>query len=201
MTWLFVFLLISSFLLGLFNAPTWMIFIVFILFIGGVMYLTLFPILYEKNIDKILKFLQKSKNAHNQFLFHLYHGNVEKAAKAAKEIKSDQLQYYAKLALLNHQNKINEGKVYLSNLKNGEYKSYYSAAIALEEAKLEEYQENLAKVKDPLNRSFLHIEEKIRSGETQQALNTLDSHIKKLRGLKLLSAIQYKKEIEQRRVG
>lgn len=201
MTWLFVFLLVSSFLLGLFNAPMWMIFVVFVLFIGGVMYLSLYPVLYEKKVDKILKFLQKSKNAHNQFLYYLYHGNLDKAAKAVKEIKNEQLQYYAKLALLDQQKMLMEGKTYLSKLKNGEYKAYYSAAIALEEGNFQEYQENLSSVKDQLNRSFLLIEEKVRAGETQQAMNTLDSLIRKLRGLKLLSAVQYKREIEQRRVG
>lgn len=201
MTWLFVFLLVSSFLLGLFNAPMWMILVVFVLFIGGVMYLSLYPVLYEKKVDKILKFLQKSKNAHNQFLYHLYQGNMDKAAKAVKEIKNEQLQYYAKLALLDQQKKLIEGKTYLTKLKNGEYKAYYSAAIALEEGNLQEYQEKLSLVKDQLNRSFLLIEEKVRVGETQLAMNTLDSHIRKLRGLKLLSAVQYKREIEQRRVG
>jgi hypothetical protein len=198
MVWLFVLLVLSSFFMGLLNAPQWVMFIVFILFVIGVMYITLYPVLYEKNINKILEFLKKSKNAHYHFLLNLYNGNIEEAEKALKGIKSEQLKYFAKIALLNYQNRFIDAKAYLSKLKESESKWYYSAAIALEENDLNTYEENLSFIKDPLNRSFLDIEVKMRSGEKQQALAMLEEHIRKLRGLKLLTAVQYKKELEQR---
>lgn len=195
---LFGLLVIISFIMGLVGAPAGVMFIVFILFIAAVMYMTLYPALYEKNIQKIMNFLKKSKNEHNQFLFHLYNGNLKEADKAIKTIKNEQLQYYAKLALLINQNKIAEAKEYLEKLRDDEFKYYYTAALALEENDFSTYEENIVNIKDPLHKTFLTIEKKIRTGQKQEGLAMLDQQLKKLRGLKLLSAVQYKKEVEQK---
>lgn len=198
MVWLFALLIFMSFIMGLLNAPSWIMFIVFILFIAAVMYMTLYPALYEKNIDKIMNYLKKSKNEHNQFLFHLYRGNLVEAEKAIKTIKNEQLQHYAKMALLINQNSLTEAKNYLPKLMDNEFKSYYSAVLALEDDDFATFEENLANIKDPLHRSFLTIEKLMHSGEKQEAFALLEEQIRKLRGLKLLSAVHYKKEVEQK---
>ncbi|WP_318502853.1 hypothetical protein [Bacillus sp. T3] len=198
MVWLFTLLIFISFIMGLLNAPSWIMFIVFIIFIAAVMYMTLYPALYEKNIDKIMNYLKKSKNEHNQFLFHLYCGNLAEAEKAVKTIKNEQLQHFANMALLINQNKLTEAKKYLPKLMDNEFKSYYCAMLALKDNDLTTFEENLANIKDPLHRSYLDIEKLMHSGKKQEAFAMLEEQIRKLRGLKLLSAVQYKKEMEQK---
>ena len=57
---------------------------------------------------------------------------------------------------------------------------------------MERYKE---KEKNPFYRKLLELEEMVREGKKEKALSEIDNMIQELRGLKLLSVTQYKKNL------
>ncbi|EIJ78315.1 hypothetical protein PB1_12164 [Bacillus methanolicus PB1] len=70
MVWLFLLLFIVSFFMGVFDVPQWIFLSVFIPFVLALLYMLYFPVLFERDVNKIMNFLRKSKQAHYQFIYH-----------------------------------------------------------------------------------------------------------------------------------
>lgn len=148
-----------------------------------------YPVLFERDVDKIMNFLRKSKQAHYRFIYHFFNGDAEEAEKALFRIRSNQMKVISYLMLLSKQKRYNEVKKLLYQMKDNVYKWYYGAAIALQLGDHSTYEHYKARVKDPVYRTWLEAEEKVREGKKEKALNLLDEQIPKLRCLKLLPAI------------
>lgn len=183
--------------MGVFDVPQWIFLLVFIPFVLALLFMSYYPVLFERDVNKIMNFLRKSKQAHYQFIYHFFNGDVEEAERALLRIRSNQMKVISYLMLLSKQKRYNEAKELLYQMNDNVYKWYYSAAIALHLDDHITYQQYKARVKDPVYRTWLEAEEKVREGKKTEALNILDEQIPKLRGLKLLSAIQYRKEINK----
>ncbi|MDE3839045.1 hypothetical protein C0966_06625 [Bacillus methanolicus] len=72
MVWLFLLLLIASFFMGVFDVPQWIFLLVFIPFVSALLYMSYYPVLFERDVDKIMNFLRKSKQAHYRFIYHFF---------------------------------------------------------------------------------------------------------------------------------
>ncbi|KAB2332282.1 hypothetical protein F7731_17070 [Cytobacillus depressus] len=196
--WLYILLFFIALLMGFVGAPQWIVNIVFILFVFVILYILFYPILFEKDLKKIMRFLRKSKQSHYQFIYHMFNGDMQVAEKSIERIRSKQLKNIDKIMLLVKQERFTDAKALLPQLRNSVYKWYYSAAIALEEKDEEAYKKFKSHLKDPIYISWLEMEEKVRLGRKDEALAMLDEQMATLRGLKLLSAAQYQKELEER---
>ena len=190
-------LFILSFILSSLGAPTWSLVLLFILFALSHLIKQFYPILFEKNVNKILAFLQKSKHKQYQFTYHFMQGEIDEAEKTLKQIKPQSLQTISAIMLLAKQKQYNEAKNLLPNLKDNEFKWYYGAMLSLKLKELEPYKDYKARVKNPINRSWLEMEELLSDGKKSEVLVLLDRQIETLRGLKLLSAHAYRQEITQ----
>lgn len=169
---------------------------ILILFVIGILYLTMYPILFERDIEKVKGFLKKSNQAYYQFIYYLFDGDEEEAANQIQKIKNKQLKNINHVLLLTKQKKYEEAKQMLSYSKDNVYKWYYGAVIALEQGNKEDYELYKSKIKEPLYLFFLELEEMVKDGKKEQVIPLLNDKMKELRGLKLLTAAHYKKEIE-----
>ncbi|MBU8878739.1 hypothetical protein BGM26_07010 [Bacillus sp. FJAT-29790] len=196
--WLYVILFFTALVMGIFDVPQWIINIVFILFVFAILFILFYPILFEKNLNKIMKFLRKSKQPHYQFIYHMFNGDLQAAEKSIDRIRSKQLKLIDRIMLLVKQERFTDAKALIPQLKDSVYKWYYSAAIAIEEEDENTYENFKSRLKDPVYISWLEMEKMVRLGRKDEAFAMLDEQMKKLRGIKLLTAAQYKKELEER---
>lgn len=199
MIWVYVGLFFVSLLMGIFDVPQWMFLLVFIPYSLAVLYLTLFPVIFEKNPDKIMNYLKKSKHPHYQFTYHFFNDEFEAAEKDILKIRSKQLKTIDQIILMTRQDRFAEAKSLLPKLKDNMYKWYYSAVIALGENDLPAFNQYKGKVKDGYYQMVLEIEEKVHAGKILEAKTELEELMKRQRGLKLISALMYKKDLERRR--
>ncbi|WP_445489579.1 hypothetical protein [Niallia sp. 03133] len=195
MIWSFIFLLIIAIIVPIFNLPFAVLIIAYILFVVATIYFSFYPILFEKEVKKILQFLKKSRQPYNRFLYFLYIGDEKEAENLLNRIRYKEVKNISQIILLSKQKKFDKAKELLPLMKESKNKWYYTAALALEEGDLATYQTNKDLIKDELLLTWLNIENKRKQGEETEALHMLDKVIPTLRGLKLLSALQYKKEI------
>jgi len=146
-----------------------------------------------------LKYLKKSKHPHYQFTYHFFHDDFDAAEKDIDKIKSKQLKNIDQIILLTRQDRFAEAKTLLPQLKDNMYKWYYSAVIALGEKDLEAFRHFKGMVKDIYYHKVLELEEKVMAGKISEAKSELEDLIKGQRGLKLISALMYKKDLKRLR--
>ena len=124
-------------------------------------------------------------------------GNTYEAEQLLKQIKPKSLRDISTIMLLAKQKQYNEAKDLFLKLKENEYKWYYGAIISLKLGELELFGKYKARIKNPVNRSWINMEQLLSEGKKLEVLSLLDKQLPTLRGLKLLSAYTYKKEITQ----
>lgn len=197
MVWVYVGLFFISLLMGIFDAPQWLFLLIFIPYALAVLYFTIYPVMFEKNPDKIMKYLKKSKHPHYQFTYHFFNEDFEAAEMDIDKIKSKQLKNIDQIILLTRQKRLAEAKSLLPQLKDNMYKWYYSAVIALGEKDLEAFRHFKGMVKDIYYHKVLELEEKVMAGKISEAKSELEDLIKGQRGLKLISALMYKKDLKR----
>lgn len=193
----YIVLFILSFILSLLNAPTWSFILLFIIFVLYYLNRQFYPLLFEKDVNKILDFLKTSKNKQHQFTYHFMQGNTYEAEQLLKKINPKSLQDISTIMLLAKQKQYNEANNLVSHLKENEYKWYYGAIISLNLGELDSYEDYKSRIKNPINRSWIDMAQLMSEGKKAEALSLLDKQLPTLRGLKLLSAYTYKKEITQ----
>ncbi len=193
----YIVLFILAFILSLLNAPTWSFILLFFIFVLYYLNMQFYPLLLEKDVNKILDFLKTSRNKQHQFTYHFMQGNTYEAEQLLKQIKPKSLRDISTIMLLAKQKQYNEAKVLFSKLKENEYKWYYGAIISLNLGELDVFEKYKARIKNPVNISWIDMEQLLSEGKKAEVLSLLDKQLPRLRGLKLLSAYTYKKEITQ----
>ena len=193
----YIVLFILAFILSLLDAPIWSLVLLFILFVLYYLHTQFYPLLFEKDVNKILDFLKISKNKQHQFTYHLMLENTYEAEQLLKQIKSKSLKDLSVIMLLTKQKRYNEAKDLFFRLTDNEYKWYYGAIISLKLGELELFEEYKARLKNPVHISWIDMEQLLSEGKKAEVLSLLEKQLPTLRGLKLLSAYTYKKEITQ----
>lgn len=193
----YIVLFILAFILSLLDAPLWNSILIFIIFVLYYLTTQFYPLLFEKNVDKILDFLKKSKNKQHQFTYQFMKGNTYEATQLLEQIKPKSSRNISAILLLTKQERYDEANNLLPELKDNEYKWYYGAIISLRLGKFELYEDYKARVKNPINHSWIEMEKLLSEGKKAEVLSLLDKQLLTLRGLRLLSAYHYKKEITQ----
>ncbi|TRZ37359.1 hypothetical protein CEQ21_18060 [Niallia circulans] len=195
---LFILLLLISFAAGWFNVPAVYVGITYIIFIFLFLYRAMYPFLFEKRVDKILQTLNNARNPQHQFLYYLFQDDLNKAEEQLQKIRSPQAAVGLRFLLLSKQERFTEAQELLPSLNNRKQKAYYSAAIALEFDDYKVYEQNKQQIHDDLLLFFLEVEMLAKKGQVHAAIKKLDEKIPSLKGLKLLSAVQEKKELEKK---
>ncbi|WP_078411855.1 hypothetical protein [Priestia abyssalis] len=195
MLWLYVALFITALIMGMLNVSQWVLIATLIGFTALSLWQSFYPILFEKDEKKIMKFLGKSKQAHYQFLYHFFNDDMPKAEASLQRIRSKRMQNASNLLLFTKKKQYTEVKALLPQMKDDDVKSYYSAVIAYEEQDNSGYEEYKGKIQDQDYVTWLEVEEKVQQGRKAEALAMLDEQLLKLKGLKRLSAVHYRKEI------
>jgi hypothetical protein len=198
MVWFFIGLFLADLILGFMEAPVWLFILVNLVFILLFMFKSFYPVVFEKDPEKVMNFMKNLKHPHFQFFYYFFNDQLEEAESKMRQIKSP---FYKKL---NHVNLLVKRKQYdeaeemAKGLKDNMYKWYSLAGIAIEQGDRESFWKYKGKVRNPFYRRLMELEEMVHDGKKETVLAELDEIIPKLRGSKLLSVIQYKKDLVKR---
>ncbi|MBT2695612.1 hypothetical protein [Bacillus sp. ISL-55] len=198
MFWFFIAIFFANLLLGLMQAEVWLVIVVNLVLLSVSMWKSIYPVLFEKDPDKIMTFLKKSKQAQFQFYYYFFNDELEEAENRLHKIKSPFYQQLNHVNLLVKRKQYDEADEMARGLKDNMYKWYSLAGIAIEQGNRESYRNYKEKVKNPFYRRLLELEEMVHDGKKEMVLAELEKMIPKLRGLKLLSVIQYKQDLLRR---
>ncbi|MBN3554122.1 hypothetical protein JYA63_07605 [Fictibacillus nanhaiensis] len=197
MIWiLYLILFVLSFTLSVLGAPTWMFILLLILFVAASFLTLLYPLMWQKDAEKVKRYLLKSKQPYHRFLHAFLYEEESEAEARLTKIRQDQARKYAEIMLFTQQERWNDAKPLLKNMKKSDLTLYYSAIVAMEEGRLANYEKHKTQLKDPHYVTWLTVEELRRNGNKNEALTILEKQISTLGGLKLLSALHYKNKLQ-----
>ncbi|WP_415813958.1 hypothetical protein [Mesobacillus thioparans] len=140
-------------------------------------------------------FLKKSKQPQFQFYYNFFNDELEKAEDRLNKIKSPFYQKLNHVNLLVKREQFEEAEEMARGLKDNMYKWYSLAGIAIEQGDRESYRKYKEKVKNPFYQRLLELDEMVHDGKKEKVLTELENMIPDLRGMKLLSVIQYKQDL------
>ncbi|WP_213371755.1 tetratricopeptide repeat protein [Mesobacillus boroniphilus] len=200
MVWFFIGIFAADLLLGFMQAPVWAFIVVNLIFIGVYMFKSFYPVLFEKNPEKVLNYLKNSKHPHFPFFYYFFNDQLEEAEQKLSQIKSPNYQRLNHVNLLVKRKQYDEAEELAQGLKDNVYKWYSLAGIAIERGDLKSYKIYREKVRNPFYRKLLEMEEMVQDGEKEKVISELENLIPDLRGSKLLSVIEYKQELLKRGV-
>lgn len=195
MTWYYITIFIAAVLLGIFQAPIWLIIIVLLGLSLISLSQQLYPVLQETKTDKVLSYLKKSKLPYYQFIYQFFEGSTEKMEAALQKIRSNNQKKIAEVLYLLKQEKYSEAESTLLELTNNDFKTYHSAIVYLHLANETAYNDNKSKIKDPHYRMMLQAAKLEHEEKLDEAIAIMDQQIPSLKGLKRLSAVQYQKDL------
>jgi hypothetical protein len=198
MFWFFIVIFFADLLLGLMQAPLWLFILVNLVFLLAFMLKSFYPVLFEKNPDKIMTFMKKSKQPQFQFYYYFFNDELEDAEDRLHKIKSPFYQKLNHVNLLVKREQYDEAEEMARGLKDNMYKWYSLAGIAIEQGDRESYRNYKEKVRNPFYRRLLELEDMVHGGKKEMVLAELENMIPNLRGLKLLTVIQYKQDLLKR---
>ncbi|WP_059170541.1 hypothetical protein [Bacillus sp. FJAT-27445] len=159
------------------------------------------PLIWSKNPAKMLDYLRKSRSPYYKFLYLFFSEEYEPAEKIARAMRPGKIKDMALAMLYLKQKQFAEAKEILAGMKEGTFKNYYFAVIALEEGDHSEFVRLKEKVSDSDYRRWLDIEELAYQRKFAEAISMMDADISRLKGIKLLSAIKYREELIKRESG
>ncbi len=195
MFWFFIVIFFVNLILGLMQAQVWLVILVNSVIFLVSMYKSFYPVLFEKDPEKIMIFLKKSKQPQFQFYYYFFNNELEEAEEKLYKIKSPFYQKLNHVNLLVKRERFEEAEEMARGLKDNMYKWYSLAGIAIEQGDRESYRNYKEKVKNPFYQRLLEIDEMVHDGKKEEVLAELENMIPGLRGLKLLSVIQYKQDL------
>jgi hypothetical protein len=198
MFWFFIGIFFADLLLGLMQAPVWLFILVNLVFLLVFMLKSFYPVLFEKDPEKIMAFMKKSKQPQFQFYYYFFNDEFEEAEDKLHKIKSPFYQKLNHVNLLVKRKQYDEAEEMARGLKDNMYKWYSLAGIVIEQGDRESYRDYKEKVRNPFYRRLLELEEMVHDGKKEMVLSELENMIPNLRGLKLLSVIQYKQDLLKR---
>jgi pentatricopeptide repeat protein len=198
MFWLMlVIIFIFSLIMGFLDAPLWITYLVMVPIVF-VFLLYQSPLLFGKDVSKMMIFLQKSKKPYYQFLYYLFEDDDVEAEKTLQRIRPERFKIMSKVTLLTKQKRYNDAKNLLDQMKDDGFKWYNLAGIAINEGDYDTYNQYKGRIKNQVQRTWLEIEEKTNKGKKAEAIALLDEQISNLKGYKLLAATHYRKELSKR---
>lgn len=198
MVWFFIGIFLADLLLGFMQAPIGLFILVNLVFILIFMLKNIYPVLFEKNPDKIMDFMKKSKYPQLQFYYYLFNDELEEAEDRLNKIKSPFYRRLNHVNLLVKRKQYDEAEEMARGLKDNMYKWYSLGGIALEQGDRKSFGEYKEKVRNPFYRRLLELDEMVHDGKKEKVLIELENMIPDLRGAKLLSVIQYKEDLLNR---
>lgn len=199
MVWFFIGIFFADLLLGFMQAPVWLFILVNLVFILVFMLKSFYPVLFEKDPEKIMDFMKKSKHPQFQFYYYFFNDELEEAEDKLHKIKSPFQQKLNHVNLLVKRKQYDEAEEMARGLKDHMYKWYTLAGIAIEQGNLDAYRMYKEKVRNPFHRRLLELDELVHDGKKEKVLDELENMIPTLRGSQLLSVIQYKQDLLKRR--
>ncbi len=191
MIWAYLILFAISILFAAIEVPVWGFIILLALFIAGLLLSQLYPLLWQKDPEKVKKYLKKSKQPYHRFLSAFLFEDEAEAENRLLQIKQATPRKYAELLLFTQQERWDELKQLLQGMKKNNLSLYYSAVVALEEGRTSDYEDYKNQLKDRDYVTWLSAEQKRREGNKETALTLIEKQLKTLRGLKILSAQHY----------
>ncbi|MCH6264512.1 hypothetical protein [Neobacillus citreus] len=198
MIWILVLVFLFAFLMGVFQVPIWIMFGV--LAVAVVFILVRNQLIFGKDAEKIMSYLNKSKSPHLQFLYHNLHGNLPAAEQAMGKIRSKKLKQNSELMLLMEYKQYEKAKELLSKMAGHKTKWYTLADIAINEGDDASFKQYKDKIADTFFLKILEVDQAVYDGKKEEAVALLDKMLPNLRGYKLLTAFQYRKQILEGRV-
>jgi hypothetical protein len=198
MIWFLLLVFVFALLMGIFQVPIMVMYGVLIVVL--VFFLLRNPLLFGKDNEKMMAYLKKSKSPYMQFLYHLLQGDQSSAEQAIEKIRSKNSKRNAMLMLFMERKQYGEAKELLQQMGGHKAKWYALCDIAIKEEDVEAFQQNKAKITDRFFLNMLEVDQAVFDGRKEDAVALINHMIPKLRGLKLLTAAQYRKHILEGRV-
>jgi hypothetical protein len=198
MIWFLLLVVLFAFLMGIFQVPIWIMYGVLVAVLVFIMFRN--PLLFGKDAEKMMAYLKKSKSPYLQFLYHFLHGNLSAAEKAMEKIRSKKAKRNSELMLLMECKQYGKAKELLTQMGGPKTKWYALSDIAINEGDVEAFKQNKEKITDTFYLNMLEVDQAVYDGKKEVAVALLDNMIPKLRGYKLLTAVQYQKQILEGRV-
>ena len=199
MVWFFIGIFLADLLLGFMQAPVGAFIVVNLLFIVIFMIRSFYPILFEKNPEKVMKYLENSKHPHFQFFYYFFNDQLDEAENTLHQIKSPNYKRLNHVNLLVKKKQFEQAEEMAKGMKDNVYKWYTLSGIAIEQGELESYATYKEKVRNPFYRKLLEMEKRVHDGNVEEVIIELEEMIPNLRGSKLLSVIQYKQDLLKKR--
>ncbi|WHY69376.1 hypothetical protein [Neobacillus sp. SuZ13] len=198
MIWFLLLVVLFAFLMGFFQVPIWIMYGVLVVVLILILYRN--PLIFGKDAEKIMAYLKKSKAPYIQFLYHFLNGNLSAAEQVRGKIRSKKSKRSSELMLLMERKQYGKAKELLREMAGHKTKWYALSDIAINEGDVDAFKQYKAKITDTFFLNMLEVDQAVYVGKKEEAVRLLDSLIPKLRGYKLLTAVQYRKHILEGRV-
>jgi ABC-type transport system involved in cytochrome bd biosynthesis fused ATPase/permease subunit len=198
MIWFLLFVFVFALLMGILQVPIWIMYVVLILMV--IFILLRNPLLFGKDADKIMEHLKKSKAPYMKFLYHFLQGELLEAEHAAGKIRSKKTRLYSEIMLLMERKQYDKAKELLAQMGGHKTKWYALADIAINEGNVEAFKQNKERITDTFFLHMLEIDKAVYEGKKEEAVKMLENIIPTLRGYKLLTVVQYRKQILNGRI-
>ena len=198
MIWFLLLVVLFAFIMGFFQVPIWIMYGVLV--VALVLILFRNPLLFGKDAEKIMGYLKKSKAPHLQCLYHFLNGDLSAAEQIIGKIRSKKSKQSCELMLMMERKQYEKAKELLTQMSGHKTKWYALADIAINEGDRESFNQHKEKIKDAFLLHMLKVDQAVYVQKKDEAIELLNKIIPKLQGLKLLTAVQYRKHILEGRV-
>jgi ABC-type transport system involved in cytochrome bd biosynthesis fused ATPase/permease subunit len=198
MIWFLLLVVLFAFLMGIFQVPIWIMYAVLVAVLFFIMFRN--PLLFGKDAEKMMAYLKKSKSPYLQFLYHFLQGDLSAADQTMGKIRSKKSKRNSELMLLMERKQYGKAKEILTQMGGHKAKWYALSDIAINEGDVEAFKQNKEKITDIFFLKMLEVDQAVYDGKKEEAVGLLDKMIPKLRGYRLLTAVQYRKQILEGRV-
>ncbi|WP_423798353.1 hypothetical protein [Neobacillus sp. SAB-20_R2A] len=193
MVWFLLVVFVIALVMGFFQVPIWIMYGVF-----AVMIIFIFirnPLVFGKDPEKIMAYIKKSKAPHLQFLYHFLQGDLSAAENTLGKILMKKAKQGSELMLLMERKEYGKAKELLANMSGHKTKWYALSDIAIQEVDSESLKEYRGKLNDRFLLKMLEVDQAVFEGKKREAVVLLENMIPTLRGYKLLTAVQARKQI------
>lgn len=198
MIWLLLLVFIFALVMGFFQVPIWIMYSVLVIMI--VFFFIRNPLVFGKDPEKMVAYLKKSKAPQLQFLYHFLQRDLSAAEQVIGNIRSKKAKQHSELMLLRERKEYGKAKELLAKMSVHKTKWYMLADIAIQEEDPDSIKQYKEKINDAFLLNMLEVDQAIYDGKKDEAVALLENMIPKLRGYKLLTAVQLRKQILEGKV-
>lgn len=198
MIWLLILVFVFAFVMGLLQIPIWLMYGVLAVMI--IFFLIRNPLVFGKDPEKMIAYLKKSKAPHLQFLYHFFHGDLSAAEPVMRNIRSKKAKQGSELMLLMERKEYEKAKDLLEKMSGHKTKWYALSDIAIQEEDADAFKQYKEKIHDTFLLNMLEVDQAVFDGKKQEAVALIENMIPRLRGYKLLAAVQVRKKILEGKV-